>query len=43
MEVLSSDQSANKDIPRWSERIRHEYLGTIEEPSYWRIVDKRGK
>jgi tRNA 2-thiouridine synthesizing protein A len=43
MEVLSSDQSTNKDIPRWSKKIGHEYLGTIEEPGYWRIFVKRGK
>lgn len=43
MEVLSSDQSTNKDIPRWAKKIGHEYLGTLDEPGYWRIFVKRGK
>lgn len=43
MEVLSSDQSTNKDIPRWAKKIGHEYLGTIDEAGYWRIFVKRGK
>ena len=43
MEVLSSDQSTNKDVPLWARKVGHEYLGTIEEPGYWRIFVKRGK
>jgi tRNA 2-thiouridine synthesizing protein A len=43
MELLSSDQSTNKDIPRWAKKIGHEYLGVIQEPSHWRIFVKRGK
>jgi len=43
MELLSSDSSTVNDIPRWSAKIGHDYLGVIEEPGYWRIFVKRGK
>lgn len=43
MELLSSDASTANDIPRWSAKIGHEYLGIIEEPGYSRIFVKRGK
>ena len=43
MELLSSDQSTNKDVPRWAKKIGHEYLGTLEDAGFWRIFVKRGK
>ena len=43
MELLSSDESTNNDIPRWAKKIGHEYLGTITEAGYWRIFVKRGR
>jgi TusA-related sulfurtransferase len=43
MEVLSSDASTKNDLPRWAAKIGHEYLGTIDEPGFWRIFIKRGK
>jgi tRNA 2-thiouridine synthesizing protein A len=43
MEVLSSDEGTNEDLPLWSKKVGHEYLGTIEEAGYWRIFVKRGK
>ena len=43
MEVLSSDQSTNQDIPVWAKKVGHEYLGTIAEAGYWRIFVRRGK
>lgn len=42
MEVLSSDQSTNNDIPLWANKVGHEYLGTIEEAGYWRLFLRRG-
>lgn len=42
LEVLSSDRSTNQDVPAWSNKVGHEYLGTIEEAGYWRIFVKRG-
>jgi tRNA 2-thiouridine synthesizing protein A len=41
MEVLSSDRSTNQDLPLWAEKAGHEYLGTLEEPGYWRIFVRR--
>ncbi len=43
MEVLSSDPGTNRDLPMWAKKVAHEYLGTIEEPGYWRILIKRAK
>lgn len=43
MEVLSSDEGTNQDIPLWSKKVGHEYLGNIEESGYWRIFVRRGK
>jgi tRNA 2-thiouridine synthesizing protein A len=43
MEVLSSDEGTNKDLPLWAKKVGHEYLGSIEEAGYWRIFVKRGK
>ena len=43
MEVLSSDAGTLRDIPKWSNKIGHEYLGNIEEPGFHRIFVKRMK
>jgi tRNA 2-thiouridine synthesizing protein A len=43
MELLSSDASTNKDVPRWAQKKGHEYLGTLEDAGFWRIFVKRGK
>lgn len=43
LEVLSSDQGTTEDIPLWSKKVGHEYLGTIEEAGYWRVFVQRGK
>ena len=43
LEVLSSDEGTNQDLPLWSKKVGHEYLGTIEEAGYWRIFVRRGK
>lgn len=43
MEVLSSDEGTNDDIPLWCRKIGHEYLGTVEEAGYWRLFVKRMK
>jgi TusA-related sulfurtransferase len=43
MEVLSSDEGTNEDIPLWSKKVGHEFLGTVEEAGYWRLFVKRGK
>jgi len=43
MEVLSSDESTNNDLPLWAKKVGHEYLGTIEDAGFWRIYVRRGK
>lgn len=43
MEVLSSDPGTKRDLPLWAKKVGHEYLGTIEEPGYWRIFVRRKK
>jgi tRNA 2-thiouridine synthesizing protein A len=43
MEVLSSDEGTNQDLPLWSKKVGHEFLGSIEDSGYWRIYVKRGK
>jgi len=43
LEILSSDEGTNEDIPLWAKKVQHEYLGVIEEAGYWRLFVKRGK
>lgn len=43
MEVLSSDEGTNEDIPLWSKKVGHDFMGNIEEAGYWRLFVKRGK
>lgn len=43
MEVLSSDEGTNTDIPLWAKKVGHTYLGTIAEAGLWRIFVRRGK
>jgi TusA-related sulfurtransferase len=43
LEVLSSDEGTNEDIPLWANKVKHEYLGSIEEAGYWRIFVRRGQ
>jgi len=41
MEILSSDEGTKHDIPRWCEKMEHEYLGILEEDSYTRLFLKK--
>lgn len=43
VELLSSDQSSNRDIPLWARKAGHEYLGTVEEAGFCRIYVRRGQ
>jgi TusA-related sulfurtransferase len=43
MEVLSSDEGTNEDLPLWAEKVGHEFLGDVEEAGYWKLYVKRGK
>ena len=37
MEVLSSDEGTNNDIPMWTRKMNYEFLGTIEDAGFWRL------
>lgn len=39
--VLSSDQGSKKDIPKWAEKARQEFLGVEALEGYDRIVVKK--
>ncbi len=41
MEVLSSDEGTNNDIPMWARKMRYDHLGTLEEAGYWRLFVKK--
>jgi TusA-related sulfurtransferase len=41
LEVLSADEASVKDIPLWAQKKEHEYLGTINEPGYYRIFIRK--
>lgn len=41
MEVLSADAGTKRDIPRWCEKMEHEFLGIVEEDSYARLFMKK--
>lgn len=43
IEVLSSDEGTTQDVPLWSDKVGHEFLGFFEDAGYWRIFVKRGK
>jgi len=43
MEVLSSDEGTKRDIPRWANKMGHDYLGCVEEAGYFRIYVKKLK
>ncbi|MEW6425248.1 MAG: sulfurtransferase TusA family protein [Bacillota bacterium] len=43
MEVLSSDPGTKKDIPAWTKKTGHEFLGLLEEAGYWKLYVKRMK
>ena len=42
IEILSTDEVTNEDIPLWSNKVKHEYLGNVEEAGYWRLFVRRG-
>lgn len=43
MEVLATDSGTRKDIPAWSKKMGHEFLGVVEEPGYLRLYIKKAK
>lgn len=43
IEVLSGDPSTKADLPRWAQKVGHEYLGAREAEGYDRIFIRRKK
>ncbi len=43
IEVLSSDIGTTRDIPQWSKKVGHEFLGTVEEAGFYRIFVRRNR
>ncbi len=37
MEILSADEGTKHDIPRWCDKIGHEFLGFTDLDSYTRL------
>ncbi len=37
MEVLATDSGTLKDLPAWSKKMGHEYLGSFEDSGYLRL------
>ncbi len=38
MEVLSADEGTRRDIPKWCTKKGFEYLGTVEESGFYKIL-----
>ena len=43
MEVLATDSGTLKDIPAWCKKMGHEFLGTLEDPSFLKLYVKKMK
>ena len=43
MEVLATDTGTLKDLPAWSKKMGHEFVGAVEEAGYWRLYVRRAK
>jgi tRNA 2-thiouridine synthesizing protein A len=41
LEVLSSDEGTNNDIPMWSKKMKYEVLGILEEAGFWHLYVKK--
>jgi tRNA 2-thiouridine synthesizing protein A len=43
LEIWSGDANTKNDIPKWSKKVGHEYLGSLAADGYDRIFIKRSK
>lgn len=41
LEIFSSDEGTKNDIPKWCQKMTHEFLGIVEEDSYARLFLKK--
>jgi TusA-related sulfurtransferase len=43
LEIWSGDERTKQDIPRWSQKVGHEFLGHLQAEGYDRIFIRRSK
>ena len=43
LEIWSGDANTKNDMPRWCEKVGHEYLGALEAAGYERLFIRRKK
>ena len=43
MEVMSADEGTKNDIPKWCDKVGHEFLGILEKDSYSRLFLRKGE
>jgi tRNA 2-thiouridine synthesizing protein A len=43
LEIWSGDPNTKKDMPRWCEKVGHEFLGVISADGYDRLFIRRKK
>jgi TusA-related sulfurtransferase len=43
LEVWSGDPNTKKDMPRWCEKVGHEFLGVVPADGYDRLFIRRKK
>jgi tRNA 2-thiouridine synthesizing protein A len=43
LEIWSGDSNTKNDIPKWSQKVGHDYLGSLTADGYDRIFIKRSK
>ena len=43
LEIWSGDPSTKNDIPRWCQKVGHEFLGALEADGYDRLFIQRMK
>ncbi|MGD8604526.1 MAG: sulfurtransferase TusA family protein [Anaerolineales bacterium] len=43
LEIWSADPRTKQDIPRWADKVGHEFLGVLDADGYDRILVRRLK
>jgi tRNA 2-thiouridine synthesizing protein A len=43
LEIWSGDSNTKKDMPRWCDKVGHEYLGDVPAEGYERMFIRRKK
>jgi TusA-related sulfurtransferase len=43
LEVISSNEETNVDVPAWATKVGHVYLGTVRDSGFLRIFVRRMK